>query len=109
MTTLNMSFNKSNIDEWTFLLEHITKLEDIELLQLINSDQKTLKLTQQNIFNGDYLIHYAIANGKNKVGKNLVSIIPDVNLKNDDGNTPLAYACIHGNLEMTKELYKKGA
>ena len=35
--------------------------------------------------------------------------LDDVNLKNEDGNTPLLYACIKGNLELVKLLHFKGA
>jgi len=33
----------------------------------------------------------------------------EINLKNEDGNTPLSYACIRGNLELVKLLHSKGA
>lgn len=29
----------------------------------------------------------------------------EVNLKNEDGNTPMAYACLRGNLDIVKLLY----
>jgi uncharacterized protein len=33
----------------------------------------------------------------------------EVNMRNEDGNTPLAYACLRGNLEVVKLLHQKGA
>ena len=35
--------------------------------------------------------------------------LEEVNLKNEDGNTPLSYACIKGNLDLVKLLHSKGA
>ena len=33
----------------------------------------------------------------------------EVNMKNEDGNSPLHYACMRGNLEVVKLLHIKGA
>ena len=33
----------------------------------------------------------------------------EVNMRNEDGNTPLMYACIRGSLELVQILHSKGA
>ena len=35
--------------------------------------------------------------------------LDEIDLKNEDGNTPLSYACLRGNLELVKLLHSKGA
>jgi ankyrin repeat protein len=67
---------------------------------------------------GDSVLHLAVFEDKSEFVKKIISPDEgthalyepdDINLKNEDGNTPLSYACLRGNLELVKLLHFKGA
>lgn len=66
-------------------------------LENLNADQK-------DFFNG-------AKSGNRKILKKLVDRgkIPDVDIKNNDGQTPLFFACYDGCEEVVKYLLEKGA
>jgi ankyrin repeat protein len=67
-------------------------------------------ITQKDVFTGDSLLHYAIFDNKTEFVKHMIELFEnEINMKNEDGNTPLHYACIRGNLEIVKLLHSKGA
>lgn len=62
------------------------------------------------MFTGDSILHYAIFDNKTELVKSIIDLYEnEVNMRNEDGNTPLSYACLRGNLELVKLLYSKGA
>lgn len=67
---------------------------------------------------GDSILHLAVFENRTDFVRNIVYSnegsqplfeIDEINLKNEDGNTPLSYACIKGNLDLVKILHSKGA
>jgi ankyrin repeat protein len=70
---------------------------------------------------GDSVLHLAVFENKTDFVRKILATseegggahalfeLDDVNLKNEDGNTPLSYACIKGNLDLVKLLHYKGA
>lgn len=62
------------------------------------------------MFTGDSVLHYAIFDNKTEFVKSIIDLYEnEVNMRNEDGNTPLQYACMRGNLEIVKLLHSKGA
>lgn len=62
------------------------------------------------MFTGDSVLHYAIFDNKTAFVEQIIDMYEnEVNMRNEDGNTPLAYACLRGNLEIVKMLHCKGA
>jgi ankyrin repeat protein len=68
---------------------------------------------------GDSVLHLAVFENKTQFVRSMLNSdasngnalfeLDEVNLKNEDGNTPLSYACLHGNLDLVKLLHSKGA
>ena len=74
---------------------------------------------------GDNVLHLAVFENRTDFVRSVVSTssgngsddqnshalyeVDEINMKNEDGNTPLSYACIKGNLEIVKILHAKGA
>jgi ankyrin repeat protein len=67
---------------------------------------------------GDSILHLAVYEDKvgfikaildNEQSAHAIFELEEINIKNEDGNTPLSYACISGNLELVKLLHSKGA
>ena len=67
---------------------------------------------------GDSVLHIAVFENRTDFVRSIVCgdensyalyETEEINLKNEDGNTPLSYACIRGNLELVKILHAKGA
>jgi ankyrin repeat protein len=67
---------------------------------------------------GDSVLHLAVFQDKNEFIKTIITEdegqtplyeFEEINMKNEDGNTPVSYACIRGNLELVRILHKKGA
>ncbi|CDW75543.1 serine threonine-protein phosphatase 6 regulatory ankyrin repeat subunit a-like [Stylonychia lemnae] len=99
---------KSKIDEFTLLIR-IIKLERIHFLKEIQFKQLFI-ITQKDMFTGDSILHYAIFDNKTELTKQIIELNQnEVNMRNEDGNTPLAYACLRGNLEIVKLLHSTGA
>ena len=67
-------------------------------------------ITQKDMFTGDSILHYAIFDNKTELVKQIIDLYEnEVNMRNEDGNLPLSYACLRGNLEIVKLLHSKGA
>ena len=68
---------------------------------------------------GDSILHLAVFENKNEFVNAILETdnasqitifdLEEVNMRNEDGNTPLSYACIRGNLDLVKLLHSKGA
>jgi hypothetical protein len=67
---------------------------------------------------GDSVLHLAVFEDKTEFvqkiicpeeGAHALYELEEINLKNEDGNTSLTYACLKGNLEIVKLLHFKGA
>lgn len=81
---------------------------------MAQAKKKGANVNQKELYTGDSLLHYAVREGKSTMVKALVELGSDVNTKNDvyltiiklkkDGNTPLAYSSILGNIEIAKIL-----
>lgn len=66
--------------------------------------------TQKEIESGDNLLHYAILDAKTQfIEKTLGVFENDLSVQNVDGNTPLHYACLLGNLKIVKLLVNNKA
>lgn len=62
------------------------------------------------MFTGDSVLHYAIFDNKTAFVEAIIDMYEnEVNMRNEDGNTPLAYACLRGNLEVVRLLHQRGA
>ena len=62
------------------------------------------------MFTGDTILHYAIFDNKTELVKQIIDLYEnEVNMRNEDGNTPLAYACLRGNLDIVKLLHNRQA
>ena len=62
------------------------------------------------MFTGDSILHYAIFDNKTELVKLIIDLYEnEVNMRNEEGNTPLSYACLRGNLELVRLLHSKGA
>eukprot|EP00347_Sterkiella_histriomuscorum_P013527 403364372 len=104
--TQNNSANK--IDEFALLIR-IIKLERVHFLREIHYKQLFI-ITQKDMFTGDSILHYAIFDNKSELVRQIIDLYEnEVNMRNEDGNTPLAYACLRGNLQIVKLLHGKGA
>lgn len=58
------------------------------------------------MFTGDTVLHYATFDNKTFFVKAIIDLFEnEVNMRNEDGNTPLSYACLRGNLEIVKILH----
>lgn len=67
---------------------------------------------------GDSVIHLAVFEGKTQFIQQILAEsnggyclieLEELNLRNEDGNTPLSYACIKGNLDLVKLLHSRGS
>jgi len=63
---------------------------------------------------GDSILHLAVFEAKTSFVRALLDAenlleTEELNLRNEDGNTPLSYACITGNLDLVKLLHGRGA
>ena len=100
--------NKSKVDEFALLIR-IVKLERIHFLREIHYKQLFI-ITQKDMLTGDSILHYAIFDDKTDFVRSIIDLYEnEVIMRNEDGNTPLAYACMKGNLEIVKLLHSKGA
>lgn len=104
------------IDEFAILMR-IVRHERVQFLREIQYKQ-LFSITQKDMITGDSVIHLAVFEDKTDFVKKIISPdegshalyeLEDINLKNEDGNTPLCYACLRGNLELVKLLHFKGA
>ena len=55
------------------------------------------------------MLHYTVAKNDYEMTKFLIPKFTEIDIKNDDGKTPLSIAWIAGNIEILKLLYKYGA
>ncbi|TNV74271.1 hypothetical protein FGO68_gene7239 [Halteria grandinella] len=101
-------------DEWAILMR-IVKTERVEFLKEILIKQ-AFTVTQKDVKTGDSILHIAAFQGKIGFVKAMLLNQPqplfeleEINIKNEDGNTPLSYASLKGNLELVKLLHSKGA
>lgn len=88
-------------------LERINFLREIQYKQLFSVVQKDMKT-------GDSILHLAVFEAKTSFVRALLDAenlleTEELNLRNEDGNTPLSYACITGNLDLVKLLHARGA
>jgi ankyrin repeat protein len=97
------------------ILMKIVNLEKVEFLKEILIKQ-AFSVTQKDMKTGDSILHIAVFQGKNDFVRAMLLSQPiplfeleDINIRNEDGNTPLSYACIKGNLDLVKLLHSKGA
>ena len=82
----------------------MVKHERINLIQTVNK-RGIFAVTQRDEYSGDNLIHYAVLSGKQEfINKTKYMFENEINTKNDQGNTPLHFACLTGNLEIIKIL-----
>lgn len=90
------------------MLIRIVKHERIHFLKEIYNRQLFI-ITQKDVCTGDSLLHYCIFDNKTRLVKQIIDMFAnELNMKNEDGNTPLSYACMRGNLEVVKLLHLKG-
>ena len=55
-------------------------------------------------------MHYAISDGKSHFVHEIIDFFKnEINLQNEEGNTPLHFSCLRGDLNTTKLLHQKGA
>ena len=102
------SDSPSKVDEFALLIR-IVKLERIHFLKEI-SYRQLFSVTQKDVFTGDNVLHYAVLGNKGAFVEQAVDLFEnELNMRNEDGNTPLAYACLRGNLELVKLLHQRGA
>jgi len=105
-----LSKGSTGLDEFVLLMR-IVRLERVHFLREIQYKQ-LFSIVQKDMKTGDSILHLAVFEGKNVFVRALLEAlfeVDEINLRNEDGNTPLSYACITGNLEIVKLLHAKGA
>ena len=95
----------------------IVRLERVDFLREIQYKQ-LFSITQKDMKTGDSILHLAVFESKTSFVNAILDTeqtnhalfeLEDINIRNEEGNTPLSYACITGNLELVKLLHIKGA
>ena len=82
----------------------MVRYDRVDFLQAVNKRQ-LFAVTQRDESSGDNLIHYAVLAGKADFIDCIKGMFEnEINTKNDQGNTPLHFACLTGNLEIVKIL-----
>jgi ankyrin repeat protein len=61
-------------------------------------EENLFPIHQKDDYSGDNVIHYAIFENKVEFIAEIAHLYEnEINLKNEDGNTPFHYACLKGN------------
>lgn len=85
--------------------EKTNTLQKQEVINLLLGNNIAL-----NVRNGVHVLHVAACYCKNKETLNILVNLPgiELNIRNNQGNTPISLAAVHGNLTLLKLLVEKG-